>query len=336
MSNLGCYFFARGGVHNTLKTALELGYSAIKFHARHPFKTHEQKIPADHLHAYRAIRSEHRDFPVFIQANKLINIASPLAEDTQFAVRELERDYRMGSLLEPTGIVVQAGNHRHFGERQAIYRMTETLEHITMKLIGHLGICTIILETSSGEGTAMGYKFEHFKSVIDGLSAPHVVEICLDISNIFAAGYDISSEDGLEHTLDEFHYSLDLDRIACINLSDADYPLGSRKRFRAPLGQGEIGIEALKRIVNHPELAAKPFILENLVSKNHADLHPDYETAQELFEQFLDPNKIHEHRRLLSDQRMDFIFMEHRERLRQKYGVEENYYYDSNHEVWWV
>lgn len=326
MSKIGSYFFARGGVHTSFKTALELGYTAMKIHARHPYKVHQTQIPRDHVQAYRNTRREHRGLPVFIQANKLINIASPVAKERHFATKQLEHDYMMGAYLEPTGIVVQMGNHRQLGEKHALYQATKILEKLTLKLIGHLGICTIILETSSGEGTTMGYQFEHFKHVIDGLSAPHLIEVCFDISNVFAAGYDISSADGLERSIDEFQSLLDIDRIACINLSDAEYPLGSKKRFRAPLGQGEIGRNALERIVNHPQLAAKPFILEGLVAKDHSGLHPDYKVAHELMGKPIDPKIIRAHKRVLSYQRLDYIAKEREAARRIKYGLDDDWW----------
>lgn len=324
MRSLGCYFFGRGGVHRAFETALELGYTAIKFHARHPFRTTSNGIPVDHLHAYRDLRREHRSFPVFIQANKLVNIASPLEVDRIFAERQLSIDYQLGSYLEPTGIVLQAGNHKHFGEKAGIYQATKMLEKLTLKLIGFLGECTLILETSSGEGTSIGYKFENFKKIIDGLSAPYLVEICFDVSNVYASGYDIASEEGLLHTIDRFHSLLDIDRIACVNLSDADYPLGSKKRFRTELGKGEIGLEALERIVNHPDLADRPFILEKKVSKDYSGLHPDYATAKELMEKLENTDDVRKHKRLLSDQRFDFIREERAEKRRIALGIDDD------------
>lgn len=303
------------------ESALRLGYTAFKIHARHPYRTRQTSIPKAHIQAYRDIRREHRKLPVFVQANKQINFASPLREDYEFALRELATDYLHGALLEPTGVIVQAGYHKHSGERKAIYQTTKLLEELIMKEIGLLGICTIILETSSGEGTAIGHNFAQLKHIIDGLSAGYLVEICFDVTNVFAAGYDIATADGLESTLDEFDRLLDIDRIACINFSDADYPLGSRKRFRTPLGEGEIGIEGLARIINHPALATKPFILEAMVDKDHIGHHPDYEVALGLMKDLSSLEQPRKHKRLLSHHRLNHINQEREQQLYRKLGV---------------
>ena len=118
----------------------------------------------------------------------------------------------------------------------------------------------VLLETMSGKGTEIGYRFEQLKQIRDGVQHPERIGICLDTCHVFAAGYDIVHD--LDGVLDEFDRILGLELLRTIHLNDSLMPFGSRKDRHAVIGEGEIGLEALLNVLRHPKLKDLPFYLE--------------------------------------------------------------------------
>ena len=116
------------------------------------------------------------------------------------------------------------------------------------------------IETMSGKGTEIGWRFEELKAIRDGVSHPERIGICLDTCHVFAAGYDIVND--LDGVLEEFDKVLGLELLRAIHLNDSMMPFGSRKDRHAVIGGGEIGIEALLNVMRHPKLKDLPFYLE--------------------------------------------------------------------------
>ena len=119
---------------------------------------------------------------------------------------------------------------------------------------------TVLLETMSGKGTEIGWRFEELKAIRDGVSHPERIGICLDTCHVFAAGYDIVND--LDGVLEEFDKVLGLELLRAIHLNDSMMPFGSRKDRHAVIGGGEIGMEALLNVMRHPKLKDLPFYLE--------------------------------------------------------------------------
>jgi len=130
---------------------------------------------------------------------------------------------------------------------------------LTNALTGNENI-TILLETMSGKGTEIGTNFDQIKEIIDKVEHNEKVGVCLDTCHIFSAGYDIVSD--LDGVLDEFDKVIGLDRLKTIHLNDSMMPFGSKKDRHAPIGEGEIGIDAFINILEHPKLKGIPLFLE--------------------------------------------------------------------------
>lgn len=119
---------------------------------------------------------------------------------------------------------------------------------------------TILLETMSGKGTEIGDRLEHLRMIREGVKHPERIGVCLDTCHMFAAGYDIVNR--LDEVLEEFDRILGLDLLRAVHLNDSLMPFGSKKDRHAAFGEGEIGEEALMKIVCHPALKDLPFYLE--------------------------------------------------------------------------
>jgi deoxyribonuclease-4 len=120
----------------------------------------------------------------------------------------------------------------------------------------------LLLEITAGQGSEVGYTFEHLKRIIDGAGQKRRVGICLDTAHAFGAGYDLSTRDGLERTLETVERTVGLKRVHLLHLNDSKAPLGSRKDRHTHIGEGCIGLEGFRGIVNHPLLRHLPGIME--------------------------------------------------------------------------
>ena len=121
---------------------------------------------------------------------------------------------------------------------------------------------TILLENTAGSGSSLGYKFEHLGKIINGVKKNDKLGVCLDTCHTFTAGYDFRTEKGLNNLLKEFDSIVGLNRLKLVHLNDSKAKLGSKIDRHEHIGKGEIGLAALKRFINHPELKDLPYILE--------------------------------------------------------------------------
>lgn len=119
---------------------------------------------------------------------------------------------------------------------------------------------TVLLETMAGKGTEIGRNFEELRAIIDKVELGDKIGICMDTCHVFDAGYDIVND--LDGVLEEFDRILGLDRLKAIHLNDSLNVCGSHKDRHAKIGEGNIGLEAITRIINHPRLKHLPFLLE--------------------------------------------------------------------------
>jgi deoxyribonuclease-4 len=119
---------------------------------------------------------------------------------------------------------------------------------------------TVLLETMAGKGTELGRSFEELASIIQGLKCPDKAGICLDTCHVNDAGYDLAGD--LDGALEELDRKVGLSRLKAVHLNDSKNALGARKDRHAKIGEGALGLEALRRVLSHPRLAGLPFILE--------------------------------------------------------------------------
>jgi deoxyribonuclease-4 len=118
----------------------------------------------------------------------------------------------------------------------------------------------VLLETDAGSGTKLGDEFWHLAEVADG--SRHDVGACLDTAHAFAAGHDLSTPEAVAETLDRFDETVGLERLECVHLNDSKHGLGTNKDEHAHVGEGEIGVEGMRAVVNHPALRDVPLVLE--------------------------------------------------------------------------
>jgi deoxyribonuclease-4 len=206
--------------------------------------------------------------PLVIHDNYLINLASPDLVLRANSIRTFHDELRRAVALGADYLVAHPGNSRGSDRAKAIEDIVQALRlaALRLELSPGCGGLRILLENTSGQGTAIGSRFEELKAVLD--ACPELpLGVCLDTAHMFEAGYDIRKPEGLEKTLEAIGRTIGFERVFVIHVNDSKTPLGSRVDRHEQIGRGHIGLEAFRRILNHPLLAGRAFILETPIDK---------------------------------------------------------------------
>lgn len=179
---------------------------------------------------------------------------------------ELERSALLGADL----LVLHPGAYKSGIKDQALRHVASALDYAIGKTAGtNADKVKILIENTSGGGTRLGAEFEELARMFDLIRQTYKVGICLDTSHAFEAGYPLHTAEGLEDTLAEFNRLIGLDKLLLLHLNDSKTPFGSRQDRHWHIGEGEIGLEAFKRIINHSHLRHLPAIMETPMSMQY-------------------------------------------------------------------
>ncbi len=217
------------------------------------------------IHELKEAREKFDLFPMAIHVNYLVNLAS---NDPVIRVKsvdafrgELERAAAIGAEY----LVIHPGNHKGRSIEEGIASFVLGLRDAASRFRSHR--VTVLLENTAGSGACLGSRFEELQSIRD--LARDLTELpvgyCLDTCHLLASGFNISTAAGLRATLRQAKEILGLSNVHLIHANDSKKPLGSRVDRHANIGEGFIGLPAFRRILTHPELRSKPFVLETPV-----------------------------------------------------------------------
>jgi deoxyribonuclease-4 len=257
---LGVHISGAGKIYEALTQAKELGCNTMQVFSRSPQRWRDDYLAPADIEEFNKRQEKLKIRPFFIHIPYLINLASPNPKLYNASIEAYIEDILEAHLLNADYIVTHMGSHKETSEEAGIKRLTEALNRILDKT-KHVKV-GILLENTAGSGSWLGYKFIHQQEVMRGIGDNERVGLCFDTAHAFLAGYDISTEEGLEATMDEIDSLVGLELIKLIHLNDAKGALGSKHDRHDHIGKGYIGLEGMKRIINHPKLKNKPFILE--------------------------------------------------------------------------
>jgi len=267
---LGVHVSTEGKIYEAVERAHQLGCNTMQIFSRNPQQWRDNFLVPQDITEFNRRQEKLKIKPVFIHIPYLINLASPNPRLYEVSVEAYIEDILEAGLLKADYIVTHMGSHKETSEAAGIKRLIEALNIILEKTkncpVG------ILLENTSGSGSWLGYKFSHHKEIIAGIKHKECIGLCFDTAHAYLAGYDISTKDGLEAMLDEIDKSVGVNLIKLIHLNDAKGALGSHHDRHDHIGKGSIGLEGLKRIINHPKLRNLPFILETPKKSEEDDI----------------------------------------------------------------
>jgi len=205
---------------------------------------------------------------VFAHANYLINLAATNPQFHSNSLRALSEELTRADQLELPFLVLHPGAHLGMGEEAGLEKIIGSLDRV---LAGIPKVKTrIALETTAGQGSCLGDKFEHFAHIISCVREPQRLCVCLDTAHVFAAGYDIGSEAATRKMLAQFDRTIGLDRLVAIHANDSKTTRGSRVDRHEHIGKGRIGLDAFRFIMRDRRLRKIPKVLETPKGKDLA------------------------------------------------------------------
>jgi deoxyribonuclease IV len=266
---LGVHVSIAGHIYEAITRAAQLGCSAVQIFSRDPRQWRKSKLETEDIAEFRKRRQNCKIEKVFIHIPYLINLASPYNILYRGSIKAYLQDMREAEALGAEYIVTHMGSHKKSGETQGIKRITQALNKIMDKTAkSPVGI---LLENTAGSGSWLGYKFEHQRTIIEGIEDKSRIGVCLDTCHAYVAGYDLASAEGYNATIAELDGSVGLKRLKLIHLNDTRDKLSSHRDRHAHIGKGRIGLKGFRRIVSDPRLKDTALILETPKDSEDAD-----------------------------------------------------------------
>lgn len=249
-----------GGLHKSLLAGKQIGCTAVQLFTGSPRQWHHPPLEAEQADEFRRAYIETGCPFLVAHDSYLINLAAPDADILERSRKAFRRELDRAEALSIPWVVTHMGAHMDSGEEIGLATLSES---VRMMLEETDGMQTgIALETTAGQGTSLGYRFEQIAQVLESVGEHPRLGVCLDTCHIFVAGYDIRDRESYERTVAEFDAVIGLDKLKVIHANDAKKPLGSRVDRHEHIGDGEIGLEAFRRLVTDSRLKAIPIIIE--------------------------------------------------------------------------
>ena len=256
MLNIGCHLSSSKGYFAMGKEAVKIGASTFQFFTRNPRGGSAKPQDPEDVKAYLAFASEHGLTPGLAHAPYTLNPCSADPSTRQFARETMADDLVRLSALPGFQYNFHPGSHVKQGVEEGVRLIVEMLDAVLTPDIK----TTVLLETMAGKGSEVGRCFEELRMIMDRAKLGDRLGVCLDTCHIWDGGYDIVGN--LDGVLEEFDRTVGLNRLKAIHLNDSKNPRSSHKDRHEKIGEGEIGLDALVSVINHPALKHLPFYLE--------------------------------------------------------------------------
>jgi deoxyribonuclease IV len=256
----GAHMSIAGGIHLATGRGVEVGCGVIQIFTQNSNQWRGKPVSDSDVAIFREKWRESGLHEIVSHDIYLVNLASApgeVREKSLVAFREeMERCARLGI----NKIVMHPGAHLGDGEETGIRRICEAFDHLFENVPEYKG--KVLLEATAGQGSNVGYRFEHLRAIIDGTAFPDRFAVCYDTCHTFAAGYDITSPAGYKKTFAEFDRIIGLDRLHCFHVNDSKKGVNSHVDRHEHIGQGAMGLEGFRLLVNDPRFVKIPKILE--------------------------------------------------------------------------
>ena len=261
MKYFGAHVSASGGVENAPRNARDIGASAFALFTKNQRQWAAPALTEAQIEAFRDACREcgYSAAQILPHDSYLINLGHPVAVGLAKSRESFFGEMARCEALGLDRLNFHPGSHlKKIGEEESLRRVAES---INMALDRTRGV-TAVIENTAGQGSNLGYSFEHLAYMIDRVEDKSRVGVCIDTCHAFAAGYDLATAEACERTFDEFDRTVGFGFLRGMHLNDAMKPLGSRVDRHAPLGEGCIGLDAFRYIARDSRFDGIPLILE--------------------------------------------------------------------------
>ena len=261
MKYFGAHVSASGGVENAVKNAKDIGANAFALFTKNQRQWIAPQLTPEQIATFKEAMAEagFSAAQILPHDSYLINLGHPDQEGLQKSRESFFEEMQRCELLGLDRLNFHPGSHlKRISEEGSLDRIAESINMAWERTKG----VTAVLENTAGQGSNLGYKFEHLAYIIDRVEDKSRVGVCLDTCHSFAAGYDLRTKEACDATFAEFDRIIGFKYLRGMHLNDAMRPLGSHIDRHSPMGEGEIGIECFKYIASDPRFDNIPLILE--------------------------------------------------------------------------
>ena len=256
MLYIGSHISAAKGYAAMGKQALKLGANTFAFFTRNPRGGKAKEIDQTDVDKFLQIAEEHAFGRLVAHAPYTMNACAAKEEIRSFAKEMMEDDLKRMEYTPGNYYNFHPGSHVGQGSDAGIAMIADLLNEVLQPEQP----TTVLLETMAGKGSEVGCKFEELAAILERVTLKDKMGVCLDTCHVWDAGYDIVND--LDGVLDQFDHVIGLEYLKAIHMNDSMNPLGSHKDRHEKIGKGQIGLDAMRRIINHPKLQGLPVILE--------------------------------------------------------------------------
>ncbi len=274
----GAHESIAGGVFTAIERGLKATCDTIQMFNKANNQWRAKKLSAEEIDKFFGLIESTGVTASVSHTSYLINIASPDNALNEKSYAALKEEMERCNLLRIPNLVFHPGSHVGSGEEVGM----DTIAKNVNKLFDELGTdnsVTLLLETTAGQGSNLGYTFEQIAYMIDKVENNTMLGVCMDTCHIFAAGYALSDAKGYKQTMKQFDDIVGLDRLKIIHMNDSKKEFGSKRDRHEHIGKGFIGLDGFSNIVNDPKLKNIPMILE---TPKEEDLAEDIENLKVL------------------------------------------------------
>lgn len=271
---LGSHISIKNGLKSALITARDLGFHSLQIFTRNATRWLSKAPEKKDIIEFKILLDSNFFFVVVAHSSYLINLASIDDDILKKSINSIEDELIRCSLYNIPYYVIHPGSHMGYGVEKGLIQVVKSFNSI--KIPENV---KILIETTSGQGTNLGSRFEEIAFILSSVKEKDSFGVCYDTCHTFSAGYDIRDEKSFNNTMDIFNKIIGLEQIKVIHMNDSKFPLGSKKDRHEHIGNGYIGLEGFKHFVNFKTFKNVPFLLETEKSN---DYHEDIENCRKL------------------------------------------------------
>ncbi|MBI3333668.1 MAG: deoxyribonuclease IV [Candidatus Omnitrophica bacterium] len=257
---LGAHMSVAGGFPRAVERGLRVGAQTIQIFTKSNNQWEAPPIPAQSAREFQKAVKESRIGPVFSHTAYLINVGSPERETHRKSKQALKVEVERATVLGLAFVVLHPGSRKETPEEACLERIAETVAWVLDRTNG--SSVKVLYEIAAGQGSSVGHRFEHLGALLKLTGHPARTGICLDTCHLLAAGYDFRTPAAYEKTFAEFDRTVGVDRVQAVHLNDSKKELGSRVDRHEHIGQGQIGLEGFRCLLNDPRFRRVPMVLE--------------------------------------------------------------------------
>lgn len=256
MIKIGCHLSVSNGFLAMGKDARSIGANTFQFFTRNPRGGNAKPIDLKDIEAFLLYSGQNGIGNILAHASYTLNLCAADESIRTFARETMADDLKRMEYIPGNMYNFHPGSHVKQGVDAGTGYIVEALNEILSPDLSTF----VLLETMAGKGSEIGRTFEELRTIIDGVKINEKLGVCLDTCHVYDAGYDIVNN--LDEVINEFDRVIGLERLKAIHLNDSKNPFSSHKDRHETIGNGSIGLDGFRRIINHPRLKHLPFYLE--------------------------------------------------------------------------